>query len=111
MDSSGNILKDKFKDYVESNYEESWLDTDKIVSTCLAEIQTAVDKSDKKECNPSGLTGAYCLFREVQMKCPDDEIVDKKSCAKFRDRVKKFGDPGSVGVLRDDIPVDHGFDD
>lgn len=37
------------------------------------------------------------------MRCPAEEITDQKSCQRFRDKVKKFGDGGQIGALRDHV--------
>lgn len=60
-------------------------------------------KRNPNECHPAALTASYCLFREVQMKCPPEEITDQKSCQRFREKVRKYGDGGQIGVLRDHV--------
>ncbi|KAF7282955.1 hypothetical protein GWI33_001765 [Rhynchophorus ferrugineus] len=77
--------------------KESWFDgvADKIVATCLKEAENATQYQVKptsdniKQCNPSGITIKHCLFREIQLSCPADQIKDQKACDKFQDRIKK----------------------
>lgn len=81
---------------------ESWFGSiqDKVISTCLSEAKDAADNRDttnSEACNPAGLKLAHCMFREIQMNCPTEEIKDQKSCDKLKEKLKRkqemFGGP------------------
>ncbi|XP_030746458.1 uncharacterized protein LOC115875193 [Sitophilus oryzae] len=77
--------------------KESWFEPsiEKVVSTCLKEAENATAtqvkpaSEDVKICNPSGITLKHCIFREVQLSCPADQIKDQKACERFQERIKK----------------------
>lgn len=80
--------------YVKDNFKESWLVShlDTIITKCLGEARNATanrSKDDAESCNPAAIKGAHCLFREIQMNCPEEKIKDIKTCSKFRERIKK----------------------
>nr|WJJ63284.1 odorant binding protein 26 [Pachyrhinus yasumatsui] len=81
----------------ESLAKETWIEAvvDKITSTCITEAKNATvsqvkpTSNDVKVCNPSAMTLKHCLFKEIQLSCPADQIKDKSACDKFQERIKK----------------------
>lgn len=63
---------------------------EKAVPKCLDEAKKAASEPrDKDTCNPSSIKMVHCLFREVQLNCPADQIKDEKSCNRLRERLQK----------------------
>nr|APG79379.1 pheromone binding protein 18 [Cyrtotrachelus buqueti] len=98
LDDQGNPIPEALtKSLKDAFAKESWFDgvADKIVTTCLKEADNATQyqpkpsSDDIKLCNPSGLTLKHCLFKQIQLSCPADQIKDQKACDKFQDRIKK----------------------
>lgn len=58
----------------------------------MEEIQK--NSTEKNDCSPALMMFSHCIFREIQMQCPDEEIKDKKMCAKIREDIVKYGDFG-----------------
>lgn len=76
--------------YVEENLKETWLAShlDDIIPKCLNEAKDVTSKNGREFCNPAAIKSTYCLFREIQLNCPEDQIKDKKACSKFIDKIK-----------------------
>lgn len=95
LDSDGNPKAEEFESFVKERFSsESWLTAlqDKVISTCLDEAKNATanrDASDSSSCNPAGAKITHCLFREIQLNCPADQIKDEKSCARLQERMKR----------------------
>lgn len=98
VDDEGALKADQISTYIKENFaKESWIESalDKIVSNCVAEAKNATENPSKfytaglKACNPTGLSLKHCIFKEIQLSCPADQIKDKAACDKFQDRIKK----------------------
>lgn len=44
--------------------------------------------SDEKPCNPSTLQFSHCIWREMQLSCPTDQIRETRQCQRMRDRLQ-----------------------
>lgn len=98
-------MDEKIADFIKTTYgKESWFVSelqDKVISTCLNEAKNATttaaaaasnDNDSVESCNPASVKLAHCLFREIQLNCPSDQIKDPKSCQRLQDKLKKHGD-------------------
>ncbi|EFA03231.1 hypothetical protein TcasGA2_TC013160 [Tribolium castaneum] len=98
LDKDGNVKEAEFGEFVkETMAKESWFVSiqDKVVSTCLAEARNATanrDTSDTESCNPAGVKLMHCMFREIQLGCPTEQIKDQKACARARDKIKRHNE-------------------
>ncbi|KAJ8927515.1 hypothetical protein NQ314_020012 [Rhamnusium bicolor] len=110
LDSDGNPKEEEFSTFVKETFSaESWLTSlqDKVISTCLDEAKNATanrDASDSESCNPAGAMMAHCLFREIQLNCPAEQIKDEKSCARLQERIKGhdfFSPPPPPGAIEE----------
>ncbi|KAJ8941164.1 hypothetical protein NQ318_010868 [Aromia moschata] len=91
LDGDGNPKEEEFGAFVKQYFgTEPWLAAlqDKIISTCLSEGKNGTAAADAGSCNPAPAKTAHCLFREIQLSCPAEEIKDEKSCARVRERMK-----------------------
>lgn len=81
-----------------SKYEWVKPKEDEIIDKCIAETKTKMENwkkdstDEKSDCSPATMMLSHCLFREIQMNCPDEEIKDKAMCQKLREAVTKYGD-------------------
>jgi len=83
-------LKEKFS-------KEEWFDSavEQIVAKCVADGKNSTANPVKfyteglKSCNPAAITLKHCLYKEVQLSCPLDQIKDKAACDRFRERLQK----------------------
>ncbi|KAJ3654616.1 hypothetical protein Zmor_013791 [Zophobas morio] len=98
LDEDGNPKEAEFTALVkETMSKESWFASiqDKVIPTCLAEARNATanrDTSDTESCNPAGVKLVHCLFREIQLGCPAEQIKDQKACNRVRDKIKRHND-------------------
>nr|AVI04883.1 putative odorant-binding protein 2 [Anthonomus grandis] len=81
---------------LETFTKETWVKpmAEQIIAKCIAEAKTANEKPIKfytevKRCSPATLTLKHCMFKEVQLSCPADQIKDKGACEKYQERLKK----------------------
>lgn len=44
--------------------------------------------SVEKQCNPSSLQFSHCIWREMQLSCPSDQIRDTRQCQRMRERLQ-----------------------
>ncbi|XP_044268493.1 uncharacterized protein LOC123013781 [Tribolium madens] len=110
LDKDGNVKESQFEAFIkETMAKESWFASiqDKVVSTCLAEAKNATanrDTSDTESCNPAGVKLMHCMFREIQLGCPAEQIKDQKACARARDKIKRHNEflPPPPQFLNDD---------
>ncbi|XP_049822115.1 uncharacterized protein LOC109607480 [Aethina tumida] len=94
LDEAGNPKDEEFRAIVKEKFaKESWFASlqDKIISTCLAEARNATANADKDKgtCNPAGIKLHHCMFREIQLSCPADQIKDEKSCSRLQERLRR----------------------
>ncbi|CAH1977857.1 unnamed protein product [Acanthoscelides obtectus] len=95
-DDSGNVIEDEYMKYVkellaEAPYMNSMVD--KIAQDCLKEADT--EEASDGGCNPTAIKLAHCLFRDIQLNCPEDQIEDKQSCEMLQERLKSGPPPQS----------------
>ncbi|CAH0557648.1 unnamed protein product [Brassicogethes aeneus] len=95
LDDAGNVREEDFTQHVKSAFaNEPWFQPlqDKIIETCLADSKVKDDKdSEANACNPAGLKLMHCMFKEIQLSCPTEQIKDPKSCSRLQERLKKGG--------------------
>ncbi|KAH0810569.1 hypothetical protein GEV33_012222 [Tenebrio molitor] len=110
LDKDGNPKEAEFTAFVkETMAKESWFASiqDKVIPACLAEARNATanrDTSDTESCNPAGAKLLHCLFREIQLGCPAEQIKDQKACTRAREKIKRNNDifPGPPPFHHDD---------
>lgn len=44
------------------------------------------------KCKPSGISSEFCLFKQIILNCPDDQMKDKDVCKKMQERLKQGKD-------------------
>ncbi|KAJ8920820.1 hypothetical protein NQ315_015610 [Exocentrus adspersus] len=94
LDSQGDPKEEEFESSLKESFSsEPWLASsqDKVISTCLDEGRNATanrDAADTTTCNPAGVKIAHCLYREIQLNCPAEQIKDEKACSRIRDRIR-----------------------
>lgn len=98
VDKDGNLNEaDVKKLMADVSAKKPWLaqKQEQITSKCLEEAKNApspVGGDDNAEvCAPQPMTFMHCVFKEIQLSCPDEEIKDKKFCARMRERMQKDG--------------------
>lgn len=97
VDKQGNIKEEAIKKHLTEAFKgESWLtpQMDRITSKCLVEARNATvpglgDGKDPGACNPSGIKLGHCVFKEIQMSCPANQIKDQKGCARIMEKLQK----------------------
>lgn len=90
----------EMRDFIKNSFSKaSWIKPkeDEIIDKCIAETKAKVNdmkmnSTGKDNCSPVVMIFSHCLFREVQMNCPDEEIEDKKMCDRIREDITKYGD-------------------
>lgn len=99
------------KDSVKTSFSEyTWIKPkeDEIIDKCIAETKTKMEdwkkkSTEKDDCSPTLMIFSHCVFREIQMNCPDEEIKDKKMCSRLREDITKNGDfPDHPKMPRDE---------
>lgn len=70
---------------------------DEIINKCIAENKNKMEQWKKEytqntDCTPTTILFFHCVFREIQMACPDEEIKDMKMCKRIREDINKYGD-------------------
>lgn len=95
VDSNGNVKADTLRDGMKETLGKvQWLTPilDKVIPKCVEEANKAAQErkaNDPESCNPSAIKMVHCMFREVQLNCPADQIKDEKSCNRLRERLQK----------------------
>ncbi|KAK9736238.1 hypothetical protein QE152_g12671 [Popillia japonica] len=96
VDDNGNIKEDEVKKLVAECTEElEWFKPmlDEVTTKCIGEAKAAAEKYDKKGCNPSDIKFSFCIFKEIQLNCPADQIKDQGRCDAMRESLKKHDHP------------------
>lgn len=65
---------------------------EKILPKCIDEAKKSASERDPKDpeaCNPTSIKMVHCLFKEIQLNCPANQIKDEKACARLRERIQK----------------------
>lgn len=62
------------------------------VKKCIDEAVATTEKH-KDGCNPAHLSLIYCVFKQIQMACPEDQIKDKARCDAMIEMFKKHDHP------------------
>lgn len=100
LDETGQIKEKELKDYVKNAFAKfDWIQSkeDEIIDKCIAETKEKLeewkkDASEKDDCTAAPMIFSHCLFRDIQLVCPDEEIKDKKMCDRIREDIAKYGD-------------------
>lgn len=88
-------MEDVFKKHVKDSFaKEAWWTPalEDAIGKCIEEANKAAaerDTKDPESCNPAGIKAAHCLFKEIQLSCPTDQIKDEKACTKLREKLQK----------------------
>ncbi|KRT81990.1 hypothetical protein AMK59_6135, partial [Oryctes borbonicus] len=96
LDDDGNIKEEEAKKLVKECTEKlDWFQSkvDDVTSKCIEAAKEAAKKHDKEGCNPSDIKFAYCIFKEIQLNCPADQIKDQAKCDAMRESIKKHDHP------------------
>lgn len=88
------------KDFVKNAFSKyDWIKSkdDEITDKCIAEAKDKMEEwaknsTEKEGCTPAIMMFSHCIFREIQLACPDEEIKDKKMCDRIRESIAKYGD-------------------
>lgn len=62
---------------------------------CMEQVKTIEfikNKEDPLSCNTAPTKMHHCMWRELQLTCPENKITDQKMCAKIREKIKKHED-------------------
>lgn len=92
IDSNGDMKEPEVNAVFKQVFEKiPWFAplSDEATAKCWALTKNATSESEG--CNPKPLTLSHCIFREIQMNCPENEIKDKESCARLRERMDDDG--------------------
>ncbi|XP_050505491.1 uncharacterized protein LOC126883858 [Diabrotica virgifera virgifera] len=90
IDDDGNIKPEEYRKYIQTQLAdvEYLADVqDKIIAGCLADIKNASKSSGK--CKSDGMVSEFCVFKNIQLNCPEDQIKDKMFCEKMRERLRQ----------------------
>lgn len=93
VDSNGDLKENEIKAIFKPIFETlPWFVplSEEAQSKCWALVKNTT--ADPEGCNPKALTLSHCMFREIQMNCPDSEIKDKESCSRLRERMDHSDD-------------------
>nr|AIX97056.1 odorant-binding protein 10 [Dastarcus helophoroides] len=72
LDESGNVNEEEFAKFVSETFEkEAWR-----------------ANQDADACSNVGIKLDHCIFREIQLNCPEDQIKDQKACNRLQERLK-----------------------
>lgn len=89
------------KDFTKNSFSKyNWIKSkdDEIIEKCIAETKDKLENwkkratDEKDNCSPATMIFSHCVFKEIQMNCPDEEIEDKKMCERIRGDIAKYGD-------------------
>ncbi|XP_056645389.1 uncharacterized protein LOC130450786 [Diorhabda sublineata] len=100
IDDDGKIKPYEFEEYMKNKLEDiTYLApvVDKIIAGCVADIKNATMEDEK--CKPDGIVSEFCIFKNIQLNCPDDQIKNKEACMKFQKMLKEGQGPPPVGFL------------
>lgn len=98
VDKDGNLKEADVRKLIEQlSAKKPWLaqKQEQMTTKCLEEAKNAQSSlssdTDAEVCTPEPMTFMHCIYREIQLSCPDEEIKDQKFCARMRERMKKDG--------------------
>ncbi|CAH1183317.1 unnamed protein product [Phaedon cochleariae] len=99
IDSDGNLKQENFQKFIKNLLSKQPTlapIADKVVAGCLEEVKNVTSQAQKADpeaaCKPVGIAVRHCLFKQVQLNCPEDQIKDKSSCSKLQERLRKGRD-------------------
>nr|QFO46775.1 odorant binding protein [Cylas formicarius] len=90
IDDEGNPKENEINNFLKETMDkEPWFESvrEKLVNTCITEAKNSA--RNQSTCNPSGASLKHCLFREIQLSCPDDQIKDRRSCDRFQEKIRQ----------------------
>ncbi|XP_072387222.1 uncharacterized protein [Diabrotica undecimpunctata] len=90
IDDDGNIKPEEYGKYIQTQLADvKYLADvqDKIIADCLADIKNATKSTGK--CKSDGMVSDFCIFKNIQLNCPEDKIKDKLFCQKMQERLRQ----------------------
>lgn len=101
IDEEGNIKEKEGLEYFKTQFgKEEWFFNlvEKAYPKCYQQSRNITkfvkDKEDPLSCSPAAMKMHHCMWREIQLTCPDEKITDPKTCGKIREKIKKHEDIG-----------------
>nr|XP_023015671.1 uncharacterized protein LOC111505137 [Leptinotarsa decemlineata] len=92
IDTDGNVKPEDFEKYIKKALEkEDYLLPlqEKIISTCLEEVKNSTQKAAPEDsCTVTAIKLDHCIFKNIQLNCPEDKVKDSKSCSRLQERLK-----------------------
>ncbi|XP_074027160.1 uncharacterized protein [Leptinotarsa decemlineata] len=92
IDTDGNVKPEDFEKYIKKVLEKKdYLLPlqEKIISTCLEEVKNSTQKAAPEDsCTVTAIKLDHCIFKNIQLNCPEDKIKDSKSCSRLQERLK-----------------------
>lgn len=87
------------KDYIKNIFSKyEWIKSkeDEIIDKCMDETKTKLEEwkknsSEEQKCTPTIMFFSHCIYKEVQLACPEEEISDKKICDRIKENIAKNG--------------------
>lgn len=94
VDEDGNIKEKELLEHFKNELgSEEWFFSliEAAFPKCMEQAKTdfTKDTEDPLSCNPVSIKLHHCIWRELQLTCPDDKITDTKTCSKIREKIKK----------------------
>ncbi|VEN64012.1 unnamed protein product [Callosobruchus maculatus] len=93
VDDSGKVVEKEYMEHINQFIDEApYLKPvlDKIAQDCMQQANTNI--ALQGTCFSTATKLAHCLFRNVQLSCPDEEIKDKESCKLLQERLRSKED-------------------
>lgn len=98
IDENGNIKEKEALEFKRKELVgEPWFlkMVEEAYPKCLQQVKTSnfvKDENDKLSCNPAAMKMHHCMWREIQLTCPEDKITDPKMCGRIKERLRKYDD-------------------
>nr|AGO81737.1 odorant-bindingn protein 4 [Nilaparvata lugens] len=95
LKEDGSLNPEEIKQYArEYMFNEEWSKElgEKALDKCLSQTYNSVTKMlDEYEikCNPSSVQFHHCLWKEIELTCPESKVDLKAKCVRLRERLRK----------------------
>ncbi|XP_022913598.1 uncharacterized protein [Onthophagus taurus] len=93
IDDDGNVNEPTARKIIKEKMSKvDWLKpkSEAIFNKCYtAAKEAAIKQRDKNSCNPAASKLGHCIWKEIQLNCPADRIIDDKKCTKIREDIKR----------------------
>nr|AGZ04927.1 odorant binding protein 8 [Laodelphax striatellus] len=95
LKEDGSLNAEEIKQYArEYMFNEEWSKElgEKALDKCLTQTYNSVTKMlDEYEikCNPTSVQFHHCLWKEIEMTCPESKVDLKAKCVRLRERLRK----------------------